>query len=87
MINSQLINPKSIVVIGGSNNTIKPGGKVIKNILSGNFSGNIYSVNPKESEVQGIKNYKSVNDIPETDLAINAISANQSNNAIKTLTE
>ncbi len=87
MINSQLINPKSIVVIGGSNNTNKPGGKVIKNILSGDYKGELYSVNPKESEVQGIKNYKSVDDIPETDLAIIAISANHCVKAIKTLTE
>ncbi|NJN28988.1 MAG: hypothetical protein HC819_25050 [Cyclobacteriaceae bacterium] len=33
MINSQLIEPRSIVVIGGSNNTQKPGGKTLKNIV------------------------------------------------------
>ena len=37
MINQALINPKSIVVIGASNETKKPGGKVLKNILDNNF--------------------------------------------------
>ncbi|GHT13424.1 acetyl-CoA synthetase [Bacteroidia bacterium] len=75
MINQELINPKSIVVIGGSNKTSKPGGNCIRNILNGAYKGELYVVNPKESEVQGLKSYGSVNDIPQTDLAIIAIPA------------
>ena len=34
MINEQLLNPQSIVVIGGSNNTHKPGGSIVRNLVS-----------------------------------------------------
>ena len=33
MINNKLINPQSIVVVGGSNDVSKPGGLVLKNLL------------------------------------------------------
>ena len=69
MINQQLLNPKSIVVIGGSNNVHKPGGAIVRNIKNGGFDGPLHIVNPKEDEVQGIKAYHDVKDIPNTDLA------------------
>jgi acetate---CoA ligase (ADP-forming) len=75
MINQQLINPKSIVVIGGSNDVTKPGGKILKNIIDGNFKGDVYVTNLKESEVQGIKSYSNPADLPEVDLAVIAIAA------------
>jgi acetate---CoA ligase (ADP-forming) len=75
MINEKLINPDSIVIVGGSDDLFKPGGKVLKNIIDGRFSGNLYVVNPKQDKVQGIKSYRDLNDIPFTDLAILAISS------------
>lgn len=75
MINKQLINPESIVVIGASNDTSKPGGKILKNILDGGFKGSLMVVNPKETEIQGITCYKNVEDLPKVDLAILAIAA------------
>ena len=75
MINQQLLNPKSIVVIGGSNNVHKPGGSIVRNIISGGFDGPLHIVNPKEDEVQGIKAYHDVKDIPETDLAVLVVAA------------
>ncbi len=75
MITEQLINPGSIVVVGGSNDITKPGGKVLKNIIDGNFSGDIYVTNIKEDEVQGLKSYKDVSELPEADLAVIAIAA------------
>ena len=75
MINTELINPKSIVVIGGSNKTSKPGGNCVRNIINGKYSGDLYVVNPKETEVQGLKCYKDVSEIPQTDLAIISIPA------------
>lgn len=71
----ELINPQNIVIVGGSNNVEKPGGKLIKNLINGTFKGDLYAVNPKEDLVQGIKSYNSVEDIPSTDLAILAIPA------------
>ena len=70
MINEKLINPGSIVVVGGSEDLFKPGGKVLKNILDGNYLGNLYVVNPKQSLVQGVKSFNDILDIPKTDLAI-----------------
>jgi acetyltransferase len=87
MINEQLQNPKSIVVVGGSDNINKPGGKVLKNLIDGNFKGDLYVTNPKKDEVQGIKSYKDPNDLPEVDLAILAIAANLCPVTTKILTE
>ena len=75
MINEKLINPGSIVVVGGSDDLFKPGGKVLKNILEGGFSGKLYVVNPNNDIIQGIKSYRNLNDVPQADLAILAISA------------
>lgn len=75
MLHHKLINPQSIVIIGGSNDVHKPGGKLISNLLSGSFNGDLFVVNPKETIVQGLKCYNSVNDIPNVDLAILAIPA------------
>jgi len=75
MITKQLINPQSIVVVGGSNNIHKPGGKVLKNLIDGKFQGNLYVLNPKEDNVQGIKSFRDPEDLPEVDMAIIAIAA------------
>ncbi len=81
-----LIQPQSIAVIGGSNNLHKPGGKILHNILQGNFAGKLYVVNPREDEVQGVKSYKSVAQIPNVDLAILAIPAAMCVDAVRILT-
>ncbi len=86
MIHQKLINPKSIAVIGGSNDIHKPGGKVLKNLIDNNFKGNIYVVNPKLDEVQGIKSYRDTADLPQTDLAILAIAAKFCPPTVKMLT-
>lgn len=75
MINQQLIHPKSIVVVGGSNDTTKPGGKVLQNLIENKFPGHLYVTNPKEVEVQGIKCYQDPENLPDCDLAILAIAA------------
>ena len=75
MLNEQLLNPRSIAVIGGSNNVMKPGGKVLKNLLDGGFAGDLYVINPKQSDVQGVKTFADTADLPQTDLAIMAIAA------------
>jgi acetate---CoA ligase (ADP-forming) len=85
MINEKLINPDSIVVVGGSEDLFKPGGKVLKNIIDGKYTGNLYVVNPKQDIVQGVKSYKDIKDIPKTDLAILAISSSFCLPAVQTL--
>lgn len=75
MINKQLLQPESIVVIGGSNNVHKPGGAVVRNLLSGGYEGTLRVVNPKEDEVQGIKAFHDARELPPTDLAILVVAA------------
>ena len=75
MITKELINPKSIVVVGGSNDTRKPGGKALKNLIDHGYKGKLYVVNPKADEIQGIKSYRDPHDLPQVDLAILAIPA------------
>jgi acetyltransferase len=73
MINEKLINPASIVVVGGSEDLLKPGGKILKNIIEGGYSGRLLVVNPRQDVVQGIRSYRDINEIPPVDLAIIAI--------------
>ena len=75
MINPKLLNPQSIVICGASSDIHKPGGKSLKNLLESPFKGQIYAVNPKETEVQGVKCYANVNDLPQVDCAILCIAA------------
>ena len=75
MINEQLLNPGSIVVIGGSNNVHKPGGAIVRNLLNGDYQGDLRVVNPKEDNIQGIKAFHDVKEIPQTDLAILVVAA------------
>jgi acetyltransferase len=87
MITKELINPKSIVVVGGSNDIEKPGGKILKNLIDGNFKGDLYVTNLKEDVVQNIKSYKSAEELPQVELAIIAIAAKYILDTVKVLTE
>ena len=75
MITKELLYPNSIVVVGASNDIEKPGGKILKNLLDGNFKGDLFAVNPKVSNIQNIETFNHVEDIPEVELAIIAIAA------------
>ncbi len=75
MVNEQLLNPKSIVVVGGSDNIHSPGGKVLKNLIDGDFKGDLHVVNLKQDTVQGVKAFNNPADLPQVDLAIIAIAA------------
>ena len=85
MITNQLLHPASIVVVGASNNVHKPGGAILRNLISGGYAGEMRAVNPKETEVQGVAAYADVKDIPDTDLAILAIPAVMCPNAVEVL--
>lgn len=81
------MKPGSIVVVGASNDITKPGGKVLKNLLDGNYQGKLYVTNLKEDSVQGIPSYRDLHDLPEVDLAIIAIPAPVTPEAVRILTE
>lgn len=87
MINHQLINPESIVVVGASNNISKPGGKLFHNIRTGTFKGSLYSLNPKEDEIQGLPSYREIRDLPPTELAFLAVPATFCTSVVRELAE
>jgi acetyltransferase len=65
--------PKSVAVIGASSNVTKLGHAVLKNLIEGGYSdfGEIYPINPKASDILGLRASKSVLDVPNPiDLAI-----------------
>lgn len=85
MITRELIEPKSIVVVGASNNITKPGGKLLKNLIDNNFKGKLYVVNPGSDEIQGIQSFPSVNDLPMVEMAVLAIPAHSCVEAVEIL--
>jgi acetyltransferase len=87
MINDKLINPGSIVVVGGSDDITKPGGKVLSNLRDGRFRGDLMVVNPRSDLVQGIRSYPDAASLPSADLAILAIPARFCEETVKTLAE
>lgn len=65
-----LFRPKSIAVVGASRNREKIGNIILRNLLS-TYRGKIYPVNNKAEEIEGMKSYKTLKEIPgDVDLAI-----------------
>lgn len=63
-------DPKAIAVIGASRDPTRGGNRILRNVRAG-FHGPVYPVNPQSREIEGLKCYASVLDIPEpVDLAI-----------------
>ncbi|MDD4767252.1 MAG: CoA-binding protein, partial [Desulfotomaculaceae bacterium] len=60
-----LFNPKSVAIIGASKSPGKIGNVIVKNMISCGYNGKILPVNPKESEIEGLQCYPSVDKIPE----------------------
>ncbi|MFC1865035.1 acetate--CoA ligase family protein [Chloroflexota bacterium] len=72
----RLFNPSSLAIVGASKDERKGGGRLLKGLIDGSFKGKLYPVNPVESEIMGVRNYRSVLDIPgEIDLAYVAVPA------------
>ncbi|WP_246868321.1 bifunctional GNAT family N-acetyltransferase/acetate--CoA ligase family protein [Saccharopolyspora sp. ASAGF58] len=71
-----LLRPRSVAVIGASTDHAKIGHAVLTNLLTADFTGPVYPVNPEHRSVRGVRAYASVLDIPdEVDLAVVAIPA------------
>ena len=85
MITNALLNPTSIVVVGGSNDRSKPGGKALYNVLNHQYNGKLMVVNPKETFVQGVPCFTECCDLPIIDLAIIAVAARYVEETIRVL--
>jgi acetyltransferase len=72
---TKFFEPESVAIVGASNNPTRINYYLVANSLKLGFKGRIYPVNPSEKEIQGLKAYPSVKDIPETvDLAVIGVS-------------
>ncbi len=74
----KLLNPASVAVVGASTDPSKVGFAVLRNLVSGGFPGPIYPINPKASELQGLRCYPSIGAVPgPVDLAVIVVNKEQ----------
>jgi acetate---CoA ligase (ADP-forming) len=59
------LDPRSVAIIGASENPNKVGGRPVHYLDKFGFKGKIYPINPSRPEVQGYRCYKSLADLPE----------------------
>ena len=83
-----LFAPRSVAVLGASSDPTRISGRPLAYMKAQGFQGALYPINPNRAEVQGLKAYPSVADLPETpDVAIVAIAAEIAENSITELAE
>ncbi|ONI75887.1 CoA-binding protein [Kribbella sp. ALI-6-A] len=73
---TRIMKPRAVAVIGASNEDGKIGNSVMKNLVNGGYTGDIYPINPKGGEVLGLKAFPSITDVPgDVDVAVFAVPA------------
>ncbi|KAF1044219.1 acetate--CoA ligase family protein [Xylophilus sp.] len=73
-----LFSPRSIAVVGASNDTRRIRGRLLKLLVEGGFDGPVYPVNPSHAHIQGLPAFALVLELPQpVDLALIAVSADQ----------
>ncbi len=60
-----LFKPKSVAIIGASNNPLSIGHIVLKNLFDHNFKGPIYPINPKSKYIKSFRAFPSVAEVPD----------------------
>lgn len=79
-----ILVPRSIAIIGASQDATKIGGRPVEMLRRFGFPGAILPVNPRAMEVQGLPAYPSVAALPEApDLAIIAVAAEAAPDALE----
>lgn len=72
----KLFNPKVVAIVGATTKKESVGYALMKNIIGSGFDGIVYPINPKRTNVLGVKAYPSLDDVPDKiDLAIIATPA------------
>jgi acyl-CoA synthetase (NDP forming)/GNAT superfamily N-acetyltransferase len=72
----KFFNPRSVAVIGASRRQETIGQALVRNLVTGDFTGRVYAVNPTSHAVSGLPAYKTVSEIPDdVDVAIVAVPA------------
>jgi acetyltransferase len=66
-----IFSPKSVAIIGATENPGSVGRTILENLIKDNFPGKLFPVNPKRDTVLGVKAYPSITAVPEKpDLAV-----------------
>lgn len=85
---ARLLNPSSVAIIGASDDPLRIGGRPISYMLSQDFQGRIFPVNPGRAQIQGLRAFSSISALPEIpDVAIVAVAANVVPSVVKELAE
>jgi acyl-CoA synthetase (NDP forming)/GNAT superfamily N-acetyltransferase len=72
----KFFHPRSVAIIGASRRQDTIGQLLVHNLVTADFTGRVYVVNPSANAVSGMPAYKSVSEIPdEVDVAIVAVPA------------
>lgn len=56
----QFLAPRSVAIIGASNDPTKRGYQALKTLIADDFAGDIYPIHPREPEILGVHAYPSV---------------------------
>jgi acyl-CoA synthetase (NDP forming) len=69
-----LLAPRSIALVGATQQRTKPGNDMVLELLVSKYPGPVYPVNPKYDQVEGLDCYATLSDLPEApDLAVLAV--------------
>ncbi len=60
-----ILSPKSVAIVGVSNDAQKVGSVLLKNLLDDGYNGKVYPINPKYEELQGRKAYPNILSVEE----------------------
>ena len=82
-----LLNPRSIAIVGASDDPTRIGGRPLSHMINQRFEGGIYPVNPKRDRVQGLRAYPALGDIDgDVDFVLVAVPAPMVVPPLKSLT-
>ena len=72
----RLINPRSIAIVGASPDVTKLNGRPLHYLIRDGYQGELYPVNPRHTDINGVPCYPSVESLPQApDLAVVAVAA------------
>ena len=60
----RLFRPRSILIVGASTKKGRVGYELLKNLIENGYDGEIYGLNPKGGELNGVKFFKSIDEVP-----------------------
>ena len=84
----QIMHPRSLTIVGASNDPSKMGSLQLLNLLEGKYPGKIFPIHLKEETVLGLKAYRNARELPEAvDLAVLTLPASAVPGVIRDLGE